>query len=278
MQIQPPPPVLVADRFPALLDALLDLLHSLADDDWQRPVHDGAWTVKDLAQHLLGDEMNILSGKRDRYHERLGPIDSLAGLVALINRRNDQWVTATRRLSPRLICELLRVTGDQVNAFFPTLDPFAAGGPVNWAGPDPAPVWLDVAREFTERWHHQQHIRDAAGRPGCSEPYFLRPVLETFARALPETFRAVEADEGTVVRLTVTGPSGGVWSVARRAGAWLLAQGQPAEPAAAVVIDEGLAWRLFTRGLPPAAALPRAQLSGDMRLAARVLDTVAILA
>ncbi len=52
-------------------------------------------------------------------------------------------------------------TGEQTNAYFQRVDPFAMGGPVSWAGPEPAPVWLDVAREFTERWHHQQHIRAA---------------------------------------------------------------------------------------------------------------------
>ena len=36
---------------------------------------------------------------------------------------------------------------------------------VNWAGPEPAPIWLDPAREYTERWVHQQHIRDAVRNP-----------------------------------------------------------------------------------------------------------------
>ncbi len=52
-------PILVAYRFPALLETLLDLLTTLSEAEWQVPVHGGEWTVKDLAQHLLGDERDI---------------------------------------------------------------------------------------------------------------------------------------------------------------------------------------------------------------------------
>ncbi len=45
-------PILVADRFPALLETLLDLLTTLTEAEWQFPVHGGEWTVKDLAQYL----------------------------------------------------------------------------------------------------------------------------------------------------------------------------------------------------------------------------------
>lgn len=273
-----PEPVLVVDRFPALLSALLDVLHSLTPDEWQRLVHGGDWTVKDLAQHLLGDELNILSGKRDGYREKLAPVDTWDELVGFINQRNAIWVEATRRLSPRVICDLLKETGEQVNAFFQQVDLHAIGNPVSWAGRQPAPVWLDVAREFTERWHHQQHIRDALGRPGAMEPFFLGPVLATFVRALPHTFRAVDAPEGTTATLLVSGPAGGTWSVVREQGRWQLYQGRPEYPQAGVEVTEDTAWRLFTKGIPKEEARRRAILSGDLRLAAVVLDTVSIIA
>jgi hypothetical protein len=50
------------------------------------------------------------------------------------------------------------------------LDLDALGEPVSWAGPDPAPLWLDCARDFTEYWVHQQQIRDATGRPDTGGP------------------------------------------------------------------------------------------------------------
>jgi uncharacterized protein (TIGR03083 family) len=271
-------PVLVVDRFSALLDALLDLLHSLTPDEWQRPVHGGDWTVKDIAQHLLGDEINILSGKRDEFSEAFAPIRTWGDLIGLINHRNAVWVEATRRMSPRVICDLLRITGDQANEHFRNVELFALGSPVNWAGPDPAPVWLDVAREFTERWHHQQHIRDVVGKPGASEPEVLTPVLAAFVHALPVTFQAVAAPEDTAVSLNIIGPAGGTWSVVREAERWQLYQGRPESPQAVVDLPEDIAWRLFTKGISPTQARQQATLTGDPSLAERVLETVSILA
>lgn len=247
-------------------------------DEWHRPVHGGEWTVKDLAQHLLGDEINILSGKRDRFSETFALIHTWNDLIALINHRNAVWVEATRRMSPRVIMDLLHITGDQANEHFRQLDPFATGGPVNWAAPDPAPVWLDVAREFTERWHHQQHIRDAVGKPGAAGPEFLGPVLAAFVRALPVTFRAVDAPVETAVTLVITGPAGGRWTVVRVEDRWQLYQGAVEAAQAVVELPEDIAWRLFTKGITPAQARGKATLSGDPSLGERVLETVSILA
>jgi len=111
-------------------------------------------------------------------------------------------------------------------------------GVVSWAGPDPAPVWFDLAREFTERWHHQQHIREAVEQPGLTEATFLRPVLETFVRALPRTFHAVEAAEGTTVALHVTGDAGNQWFLARQEGKWSLFTDHASAPMTAVTIKQ----------------------------------------
>jgi uncharacterized protein (TIGR03083 family) len=276
--LQKPTPIMVVDRFPALLDALLDLLAGLEDRDWRRPVHAGGWTVKDLSQHLLGDEINILSGKRDRFTEEISPPGSWEELVAMINHRNAVWVEATRRMSPRVICDLLRSTGEQVNTYFRQVDLYATGRPVSWAGPEPAPVWLDVAREYTERWHHQQHIRAAVEKPGRAEAYFLTPVLETFAFALPQTFRAVDAPEGTTITLAVSGEAGGAWSVVREQGSWQLYRGKSEGAQAEVELPADIAWQLFTKGLTKEAARRQAKLSGDLHLGEKMLETVAIIA
>jgi hypothetical protein len=36
---------------------------------------------------------------------------------------------------------------------------------VSWAGTSPVPVWLDQARELSERWIHRQQLLQALGRP-----------------------------------------------------------------------------------------------------------------
>ncbi len=276
--MQPVQPILIVDLFPPLLDGLLSLLDGLSEEDWARPTPCAGWTVKDVAAHLLGGDLGMLSGRRDGYRLDVGDLSAWESLVQFINTWNRQWVGATRRLSPRVTRELLAWAGPQVSALFAGLDPFALGGPVSWAGPDPAPVWLDLAREYTERWHHQQHIRDAVGRPGFTEPEFMSPVLDAFARALPHTYRAVAAPEGTTVTLTVTGAAGGQWTLRRETGGWTLYQGRPAAPDAETILDQDTVWRLVTRGLPVSKAQARAGLHGDRALARQLFETVSIIA
>ena len=62
-----------------------------------------------------------------------------------------------------------------------------------WAGESESQSWFDVARELTERWHHQQQIRLAAGAPPLDDPRWSGPVFETFLRALPFRYRDTAA-------------------------------------------------------------------------------------
>jgi uncharacterized protein (TIGR03083 family) len=276
--MQNPPAVVVADRFPALLNSLLELLSGLSPADWQRPTAAANWTVQDVALHLLGDDINILSGSRDQFAGPDVSITTWDELVSWIDESNNLWVKATRRISPQLICDLLKFTGDQVSAHFSSLDLYALGGVVSWASPDRAPVWLVLAREFTERWHHQQHIREAVGKPLLTEPYYLAPVLAAFVRALPQTYGDLNAPEGTCVTLTIAGDSGGSWSIVRERDRWQLYAGMPPRPDAEIVLPEDTAWRLFTKGISKETARGQAIIHGDKFLGEQMLETVSIIA
>ena len=273
-----PKPILVSHSFQPVLDSLLELLSSLSDDDWNKPTACARWSVKDIASHLLGGEVGILSRQRDGYQYSGDPFIAWEDLVALINNLNDTWVRATSRMSPRVLCELMKLTGEQVCDYFKSLDPYATGGPVDWAGPEPAPVWLDLAREYTERWHHQQQIRDAVGRPGLTQPHFFAPVLDAFVRALPRTYSSVDAKYGTLVALTITGDSGGQWFLLRENTEWRLYIEATRAADAEVVLDQDVAWRLFTKGICKDDALAKVTLLGDQALATRALDMVSVIA
>jgi uncharacterized protein (TIGR03083 family) len=273
-----PEPILVVDLFPLERAALLDLLGSLGAGAWERETVCAGWAVRDIAAHLVGDDLGRLSRIRDGH--RPAARRDREDLVAFVNRQNAEWVVAMGRLSPTVLTTMLRVGGRETQAHFEALDPLAIGGPVSWAtGEDPAPVWLDLARELTERWHHQEQIRDAVDAPPLTDPRIFRPVVATFAHALPRTFVAVERPQGTVITLVVSGESGGAWSIARVGDAWRLMAGRPAGPAAAEAeLHQDDYWRLVTKGMTPAAAEARARLSGDLEAARHLLTTVAIIA
>ena len=96
-----------------------------------------------------------------------------------------------------------------------------------WAEPTVCPGWsvsrwFDLARDFTERWVHQQQIRDAVGEPGLDGEEWIGPVVRTFVWSLPRAYQEVAAAEGTVVALRVDGPGGGEWSLRRIDGEWSL--------------------------------------------------------
>ena len=272
-----PGEIVVVDRFAALRTQLLTLLRGLAEADWARPTAAPRWSVKDVAAHLLAGDFSILSGKRDGFAGTYKKVDDYAELIALVNRLNAEWIQAAARMSPRLLIDLLAFTGPEVESCFASFDPMKMGAPVSWAGPDPAPVWFDIAREFTERWHHQQQIRDATGRPPLYDPYFLSPVLDTFVRALPYSFRHATAPAGTVARFEISGDAGGVWFLHKMKQGWALVPDSTVAPATEVVLDQDTAWRLFTGGIDRQEARTRAVIRGDADLASPLFATTAII-
>jgi hypothetical protein len=231
--------------------------------------------VKDIAAHVLGDHLGRLSRHRDDYPPP--PPHDDEDLPALLDRINDEWVHAARRISPRVLIEQLSNAGNQITEFWSTVDLTALGERVSWAGPEPAPVWLDAARDFSEYWTHHQQICEAVGRTGLTGPEYLGPVLDTFMRALPHTLRNVTAPEGTALQMVVTGPGGGQWTCARGPDRWNLHRQPHPQPAARLELDADTTWRLCTRGITPELAAGRAGIDGDQHLATAALQIVSII-
>jgi uncharacterized protein (TIGR03083 family) len=256
-----PEPILTAHLFAPLHDELMTLLRGLTEDEWHAPTVAGAWTVKDVAAHLLDTAIRRLALQRDG-HIPGGEFDP--------NAANREWIVAARRLSPRLLVEMMETYGAQQAAYLASLDPFVlAHWGVSWAGEDHSPMWFDVARELTERWHHQQQIRDAAGRPPLNA--YLPPVIDTFVRALPHTYRAMDAPLSTSIVLRVDGAA---WTLARESR-WTLYAGETPDPTTRVTMTGDTAWRLFTKGLKREQV--RAEIEGDARYAEPVLAMVAVI-
>jgi hypothetical protein len=76
--------------------------------------------------HLLAGDVQILSSQRDGHSHYIS--DAIwEELVGYVNKQNALWVQATSRMSPQLLIDFLELTGQQVSAYFQSLDPFAMG-------------------------------------------------------------------------------------------------------------------------------------------------------
>ena len=102
-----------------------------------------------------------------RRHKENSKKPSPDQLVALINHLNAEGVRAYSQLSPDKLISWMESASRDSAKYHRLIDPFArAMFPVSWAGEEESANWFDTAREFTERWHHQQQIRVAVNRPG----------------------------------------------------------------------------------------------------------------
>jgi uncharacterized protein (TIGR03083 family) len=274
-----PGPILAAHLLPEIEGHLLGLLRALRPEEWRLPTLAPAWSVKDVTAHLLDTQLRRLALCRDGHVPPGAPPGSPAEVAALVNRLNAEGVAYFARLSPDVLIALMDVASHANAAYLQSLDPFApAAFGVSWAGEDTSANWFDVARELTERWHHQQQIREATGRPGILTPRLYGPVLDCFMRGLPHAYRAVDASPGNTVRFDVAGDCGGTWWLHRLAPGWRLTAAEHGRVVARTAIPQEIAWRIFTKGIGRAEARSRVTIEGDATLGAHVLEMIAIVA
>lgn len=279
MMASPPGIILTAPLFAELDHALIALLQSLEPADWRRPTIVPGWHVQQVAAHLLDTALRRLSVCRDGWHIPGPAPQSAADLVDLVNRMNAAGARVFGALSPRLLVALTESVAPQLAEYFSRLDPMApAAFAVSWAGESTSANWFDIAREYTERWHHQQQIRLATDRPGIMTARLYGPVLATFMRALPHTYRACEAPDGARLDVLVEGDGGGRWQMTRTEGQWqLVVPDGDGVADATVVVPAELAWRVFTKGLSRDEAASRIAIRGDTRLGAVFFGARAIV-
>lgn len=244
---------------------LAGLLGGLSPEQWGAATACRGWTVRDVVAHLLDGHLRRLSLCRDGHSV---PFEG-ASIGEFLNLLNASWVQAARRLSPRVLIGLHEWAGPQVLGYWRSLDPLSpAHFAVAWAGEEVSAVWFDCARDFTEQWHHQQQIREAAGAASLLTREYFPVVLSIFLRCVPVAYRDCAAPEGTAVRVTAVGEAGGEWSLTHHEGGWRLDATPRAIVQAGIAMDARDLWQLFTKKLTPGEAAARAVITGAAELAA----------
>lgn len=279
MTSQPAIPIDTVQLLPLLDQQLLALLQSLTADDWQKQTIAKQWKVKDVVAHLLDGNIRSVSMLRDNYWGESFAGNDYQSLLDFLNGLNADWVKAMKRVSPAMLILLHKATGKPYCDYYASLDPFGkAGFAVNWAGEQESKNWMHIAREYTEKWLHQQQIRDAVNQPGLLQREFFYPFIDTCMMALPYTFRDTVPADLTTIQLTISGEAGGSWFNSYVNGHWQLSKQSITAPSAAVIMDPDTSWRLFSKSLRPAELMHKITLQGDEQLARTALKMVSFMA
>jgi uncharacterized protein (TIGR03083 family) len=271
-------PIFTAHLFPDLEARLIELLRGLAPEDWEKQTLAPKWKVKDVAAHLLDTQIRKLAAARHGYKSENSKKLSPDQLVAMINHLNAEGVRAYSQLSPDELISWMESASRDSAKYHRLIDPFArAMFPVSWAGEEESANWFDTAREFTERWHHQQQIRLAVDKPGIMTREFYFPVLDCFMRGLPYSYRSVSAKSATLARFNISGECGGSWYLFRDSEDWKLIAAPAGETISETTIPQEIAWRIFTKGITREAAEAQAVVTGDTEIGLHVLGMVSIV-
>lgn len=275
------PPIDVIELFPVLNKELVTFLKKLSPDDWQKQTVARLWKVKDVVAHLVDGNNRQISLKRDGWTvEADAEINSYQSLVDYLNRFNADWVKAAKRLSPQMLIEMLEDTNHEVYKIYKSLDPYGISiYPVSWAGENESKNWFDIAREYTERWLHQQQIREAMGDKGIMTRELYHPFLHIFMQAWPFTCKDVNVNERTALKTVITGDGGGEWDLKMESGKWQMESGKLNDNIVAeTVIDGNVAWKLFSKSARKEDIAGSYEIKGDKQLGEKVLDMVSVMA
>ncbi|HXS36678.1 MAG TPA: hypothetical protein VN721_08260 [Flavipsychrobacter sp.] len=277
-------PIDVVDLLPVMDTMLIELLQSLNAEEWQKQTVSKLGTVKDVAAHLLDGNIRALSMLRDKYVGETPAISPDEDLIAYLNGLNTSWVKAMKRVSPKMLIMLHRITGKPFCEYYNAMNPFGKSGfPVDWAGEQESENWMHIACTYTQKWLHQQQIRDAIDKPGLMSYEFFNPFIDIFMLALPYTYRNVEVKPDTTIKITITSDIGGSWYLTKTTDNWQLAREEflydvdDVYPVTVITIDPDTAWRLFSRSVTSEEVKNKITIAGNQQLGQAALSMVAVM-
>jgi hypothetical protein len=268
--------------FPELNSNLIQLLRDLEEYEWEIQSPIKGRTVKDLASHILDGSLRRLSIQRDNFADSSKKVEikKYSDLVDFIQGLNEEWIFASRRLSPKILIDLLEYSEKQLYNFFTTLSPYdKALYPVAWAGETESENWFDIAREYTEKWHHQMQIRLAINRPLLMDKRYIEPLYDTFMLGLPNLYKDLsEYTIGETLKITLTGELNKSWFLARQSTEWTLLEDTKNIINTEIQFFEQDAWKIFTNtDRNKEKYKSRITITGDKKLGYRLFDLITVM-
>ncbi len=260
------------DTWERAVHDVVELLRSLAPEDWSTPTDLPGWDVRAVAAHLAHLESELAGYEQERVE-----VPELAHVTSPMAAYTERGPLARASWSPeRIVDELESAAATRLAAL--RADPPADADAV--ADRTPGGIGWSWGTLLSNRpvdvWMHEQDIRRAVGRPGGLDSPAAAHTAAVFARGLGFVVgKRVAPPAGTTVVLDVTGPH--PVHAAVQVGADGRAAPLGADPAEATVtlrMDlDGFVRLAGGRCRPSDVPV---EVSGDQELGARVLGSLAM--
>ena len=185
-----------------------------------------------------------------------------------------------RKDKSQILIELFEYAEERLYDFFKTLDPESkAIFPVQWAGEEESKNWFDIAREYTEKWHHQMQIRMALNQPLLMDKKYIEPLYDTFMLGLPYLYRdMLDYPLGETIKITLTGSLNKSWILEKQDMNWKLIDKIENGINTFVKFSENDAWIIFTNtDRDKEKYKSKMEIIGDKKLGYKLIEFVTVL-
>ena len=268
--------------FPKLTEEFLKLLKGLDNSDWLKPSPIKGRTVKDLVSHVIDGSLRNISMQRDNFNDNSNVpiIKSYNDLINHVQKLNTDWMNVSKRLSPEILIDLLEYSDKEFYKFMKSKKPNGkALFSVAWAGETESENWFDIAREYTEKWHHQMQIRLALDKPILLDTEYTEPLYDTFMIALPYLYREFsEFENGTKIKISLTGKLEKSCVIEWKTDKWIFTDSCKSDIFTSVEIPDDIAWIIFTNtDREKEKYKTKIKISGDQSIGLKILDLVTVM-
>jgi uncharacterized protein (TIGR03083 family) len=252
-------------------DDVLALLRSLGQGDWALPTDLPGWDVRAVAAHLAHLESDLAGIPQAQVR-----VPELAHVRNPMSGYTERGPLARADWPPeRVVAELASSVATRYGELTadPPTDAHAAPprtpGGIGWD-------WQTLlSNRCLDVWMHEQDVRRAVGRPGNLDTPGARHTMGVFAAALPYVVgKRVSPSAGTTVVWEVKGPVPGRFAVTMGEDGRARAVPPPDEQDALLAMDTETF--VVLAGGRRAPGDVEVAVTGDERLAARVLDAMAV--
>lgn len=271
----------VLPSYPRLLQKIVNTLHDLPEEKWENRTVLPNWHIKDITAHIASGALRKLTSIYSGIETNNSRQIEFRMLVQQINERNENWVSLLRSLHSKLLVSIIDNYYCLLIQEFIKMDPKAnAKHAVAWAGDTKSENWFDIAREYTELWHHSMQIADSLDEISFLDDIYFTPFIETCFLALPFHYRNVK-EENFKLLIEIDGMDPGKYSFIKQNSKYTIEKMVDPEDTlphdSNVQVTKNIIWKILTGAATTEEKEYGLRIDGNMALGTHLKELVCIM-